>query len=65
MDNNVLLSIYKYVIEKGDMGICVVDTEGKLLIYNKKMRELESPSFLQHLSLRSLTSKYPLINKIV
>ncbi|UKJ46011.1 helix-turn-helix domain-containing protein [Lysinibacillus sp. ACHW1.5] len=41
MDNNVLLSIYKYVIEKGDMGICVVDTEGKLLIYNKKMRELE------------------------
>ncbi|KPN97394.1 helix-turn-helix domain-containing protein [Lysinibacillus sp. ZYM-1] len=41
MDNNVLLGIYKYVIEKGDMGICVVDTEGKLLIYNKKMRELE------------------------
>ncbi|WP_016992323.1 hypothetical protein [Lysinibacillus boronitolerans] len=36
MDNKVLLSIYKYVIEKGDMGICVVDTEGKLLIYNKK-----------------------------
>ncbi|WP_409368273.1 helix-turn-helix domain-containing protein [Lysinibacillus sp. 38-6] len=41
MDNTVLLNIYKYVIEKGDMGICVVDTEGKLLIYNKKMRELE------------------------
>ncbi|WP_342535334.1 helix-turn-helix domain-containing protein [Lysinibacillus sp. FSL K6-1151] len=41
MDNNVLQSIYKYVIEKGDMGICVVDTDGKLLIYNKKMRELE------------------------
>lgn len=41
MDNNVLLNIYKYVIEKGDMGICVVDNQGKLLIYNKKMRELE------------------------
>ncbi|MEB2300431.1 sigma 54-interacting transcriptional regulator [Lysinibacillus xylanilyticus] len=41
MDNHILLNIYKYVIEKGDMGICVVDTEGKLLIYNKKMRELE------------------------
>ncbi|MFJ7371647.1 helix-turn-helix domain-containing protein [Lysinibacillus sp. NPDC098008] len=41
MDNSILLSIYKYVIEKGDMGICVVDTDGKLLIYNKKMRELE------------------------
>ncbi|KOY82339.1 sigma 54-interacting transcriptional regulator [Lysinibacillus macroides] len=41
MDNSILLSIYRYVIEKGDMGICVVDTDGKLLIYNKKMRELE------------------------
>ncbi|MEK5230770.1 helix-turn-helix domain-containing protein [Lysinibacillus sp. FSL K6-0232] len=41
MENNVLLNIYKYVIEQGDMGICVVDIEGKLLIYNKKMRELE------------------------
>ncbi|MFJ8517276.1 helix-turn-helix domain-containing protein [Lysinibacillus xylanilyticus] len=41
MENHILLNIYKYVIEKGDMGICVVDTEGKLLIYNKKMRELE------------------------
>lgn len=41
MENHILLNIYKYIIEKGDMGICVVDTDGKLLIYNKKMRELE------------------------
>ncbi|MFS0688861.1 sigma 54-interacting transcriptional regulator [Sporosarcina sp. 179-K 8C2 HS] len=44
MENHILLNIYKYIIEKGDMGICVVDTNGKLLIYNKKMRELEGVS---------------------
>ena len=41
MDNNTLLDVYKFIVEKGDTGICVVDGSGKLIIYNKKMRELQ------------------------
>ncbi|RUL53964.1 sigma 54-interacting transcriptional regulator [Lysinibacillus antri] len=44
MQHDTLLDIYKFIVEKGDNGICVVDTTGKLIIYNKKMRELQGIS---------------------
>ncbi|MBM7608791.1 arginine utilization regulatory protein [Lysinibacillus composti] len=44
MQHETLLDIYKFIVEKGDNGICVVDNTGKLIIYNKKMRELQGIS---------------------
>ncbi|KAB7706941.1 PAS domain S-box protein [Bacillus aerolatus] len=36
-----LLTMYKEVVEKVDLGIHVIDSTGKTIIYNKKMREIE------------------------
>ncbi|MDN4492823.1 sigma 54-interacting transcriptional regulator [Ureibacillus aquaedulcis] len=44
MHNETLLDIYRFIVEKGDNGICVVDSTGKLIIQNKKMRELQGIS---------------------
>ncbi|MGP3562199.1 sigma-54 interaction domain-containing protein [Geobacillus sp. BK01] len=41
-DVKALLSIYAQVIELIDLGIHAVDKQGKTIIYNQKMRDIES-----------------------
>ncbi|WP_203363171.1 sigma 54-interacting transcriptional regulator [Bacillus sp. REN10] len=40
-DLQLLLTIYEEVLEKIDLGIHVIDSNEKTIIYNKKMREIE------------------------
>ncbi|MFK2826548.1 sigma 54-interacting transcriptional regulator [Bacillus sp. B190/17] len=40
-DLESLLTIYKEVVEKIDLGIHVIDSNERTVIYNKKMREIE------------------------
>lgn len=41
MDQKVLLHLYNAVLENIDAGVHAVDLEGKTIIYNRKMREIE------------------------
>ncbi|MGV3466767.1 MAG: sigma 54-interacting transcriptional regulator [Heyndrickxia sp.] len=41
MDNETLLAIYKKALDYLDVGVHAVDQEGKTVIYNKKMMEIE------------------------
>jgi len=41
MDNETLLAIYKKVLDYLDVGVHAVDHDGKTVIYNKKMMEIE------------------------
>lgn len=36
-----LLTIYREIVEKVDLGVHVIDTNERTIIYNKKMREIE------------------------
>ncbi|MBS4173921.1 sigma 54-interacting transcriptional regulator [Bacillus sp. FJAT-49736] len=41
MDNETLLAIYKIILDYLDVGVHAVDKDGKTVIYNKKMMEIE------------------------
>lgn len=41
MDQKMLLHLYNAVLENIDAGVHAVDLEGKTIIYNRKMREIE------------------------
>lgn len=41
MDNETLLTVYKMVLDFLDVGIHAVDQDGRTVIYNKKMMEIE------------------------
>lgn len=41
MDNETLLTIYKNVIDYLDVGVHAIDQDGKTVIYNNKMMEIE------------------------
>ena len=40
MDNDKLVALYRFVTEQSVSGVCAIDQQGNVLIYNKKMREL-------------------------
>lgn len=40
MDNEKLIALYRFITEQSVSGVCAIDLQGNVLIYNKKMREL-------------------------
>ncbi|SOC23368.1 arginine utilization regulatory protein [Ureibacillus xyleni] len=42
LKQSILTNLYKEIIERVSVGIHAVDYEGKTIIYNKKMREMEA-----------------------
>lgn len=40
MDNDKLVALYRFITEQSVSGVCAIDQQGNVLIYNKKMREL-------------------------